>query len=195
MKKLLAILLLTVLCTTAFAQKWRQFGLKVETNFTLERNYANDGTTLDGLINPDGYIFFRGGKFIYGEIGFGYSFFKGDFSRKNPDGSYVFHNETVKLHSLMIPVKLMGYIPLGRVVAIEPYACIIYQPLVSVSNNTIDFSKKTLEQNMLFANAGLDFKFGPIIIGANYKYGVRTFFTNKEGKKPQFINLCVGFQF
>ena len=195
MKKLLAIFLLTVLCTTAFAQKWRQFGLKIETNFALERNYANDGTTLDGLINPDGYLFFRGGKFIYGEIGFGYSFFKGDFSRKNPDESYVFHNETVKLHSLMIPVKLMGYIPLGRVVAIEPYAGIIYQPIVSVSDNTIDFSKKTLEQNMLFANAGVDFKFGPIIIGANYKYGLSTFFTNKEGKKPQFMNICVGFQF
>lgn len=195
MKKLLAIFLLTVLCTTAFAQKWRQFGLKIETNFTLERNYANDGTTLDGLINPDAYIFFRGGKFIYGEIGFGYSFFKGDFSRKNPDGNYVFHNETVKLHSLMIPVKLMGYIPLGKVVAIEPYAGIIYQPIISISDNTIDFSKKTLEQNMLFANAGLDFKFGPIIIGANYKYGLYTFFTNKEGKKPQFVNICVGFQF
>ena len=56
MKKLMTILLLTVLCSTAFAQKWRQFGLKVETNFTLERNYATDGTTLDGLVNPDGYI-------------------------------------------------------------------------------------------------------------------------------------------
>ena len=95
----------------------------------------------------------------------------------------------------MIPVKLMGYIPLGRVVAIEPYAGIIYQPIISIGDNSIDFSKKTLEQNMLFANAGVDFKFGPIVIGANYKYGLNTFFTNKEGKKPQFINVCVGFQF
>jgi hypothetical protein len=198
MKKILIVILLTAVCSTTFAQKqkWRQFGLKIETNFTLERNYANDGTTLDGLVNPDAYLFFRGGKFIYGEIGFGYNFFKGDFSRLNPDGiTYAFQNETVKLHSLMIPIKLMGYIPLGKVVAIEPYVGVIYQPLISISNNSIDFSKKTLEQNMLFANAGLDFKFGPIVIGASYKYGLNTFFASKEGKKPQFVNVCVGFQF
>ncbi len=196
MKKIIPIILLLACIIPSYGQKWHQFGIKIGTNFTIQREYTTDGVNLDGLINPDAYLFFRGGKFIYGEIGVGYDYFKGSFSKKAPDGlSYLYKDETILIHSIMVPVKLVGYIPLGNVCAIELYAGVIYQPIIKVSDNNLDFSKKTLSQNTTYLNTGLDLKFGPILIGASYKYGFQTFFNNQPGKKPQFVNVSVGFEF
>lgn len=194
MKKIFIFLLLAISVSTGYAQSWHQAGIKVSTNFATQRSYSDDGVSLDGLVNPDFYLFFRAGKIIYGEIGFGYNYFKGDFSQKN--GPLVFYkDQTVIFHNLLIPVKLVAYIPMGKVCALEPFVGILYQPTVAISANDINFTKKTIEDNMVYLDAGLDLKFGPILIGASYKYGLCDFFPNRSGKKPQFVNVCVGFQF
>ncbi len=181
MKKIIAILFLCIISITGFAQSWRQLGIKVSTNFAIERQYSVDGVNLDGLINPDVYAFFRAGKYVYGEIGFGYNYFKGDFSKKAENGvDYVFKDETILLHNLIIPVKLVGHIPMGKVSALELFAGIIYQPTVKIKENNIGFDKNSVTTDMVFANAGLDLKFGPIVLGASYKYGLRNFFQNVD---------------
>ena len=80
MKKILLIALLAISVASVSAQKWYQYGFKVGTSFPVERQYSLDGDYLCGLRNADFGIFFRAGKYVYGEIGFGYVFYKCDFS-------------------------------------------------------------------------------------------------------------------
>lgn len=195
MKKTLLLLSFVLLTTCGFSQdNWYQFGFKVSTNIPANRNYSNVGDYLESLVSADFGGFFRAGKYVCGEIGLGYTFYKGTYSCDNATTSY--NNEKVETRYLQLPIKVVGYVPLGQgQSAILPYVGIIYQPLIQVTDNEIDFSKTTIEKNMTLFTAGLDLKFGFIVLGANYRYSFQNFFKNKEGKKPQYVNFCVGFQF
>jgi len=195
MKKLFLLVLLVSLTTFGFSQKnWYQFGFKVSTNLPANRTYSDMGDYLESLVSADFGGFFRAGKYVCGEIGLGYTFYKGTYSCDNATSSY--DNETVETRYLQLPIKVVGYVPLGQgQSALLPYVGIIYQPLIKVTDNEIDFSKTTIEKNMTLFTAGLDLKLGFIVLGANYRYSFQNFFQNKGGEKPQYVNLCVGFQF
>ena len=194
MKKYLLLALLAISTATVSAQKWYQYGFKIGTSFPVERQYSLDGDYLSGLRNADFGIFFRAGKYVYGEIGFGYVFYKGDFDYMISDTSALYRDERVTLHHLQIPVKVVGNLPLSKSVTFLPYAGIIYQPLVKVKDNNIGFSMQNLTTNPVLFTTGFDLKFGPIVLGINYRYSCQKFFQNKEGKHPQYINICAGVQ-
>lgn len=195
MKKLTIILACLLTFATAGAQdNWYQYGFKIGTSFPTARDYSYEGHYLSGLANADFGIFFRAGKYVYGEVGFGYAFFRGDYNFYAAIDSLGYRDERASLHYLQIPIKIAGYVPLSRSVSLIPQAGIIYQPLVNVSDNSINFNKNTLTNHPLLLTGGIDFKFGPIIIGVNYRYQLQNFFQNKDGKRPQFINICAGVQ-
>ena len=194
MKKLLLLALLTISITSVSAQKWYQYGFKIGTSFPVERQYSFDGDYLSGLRNVDFGIFFRAGKYVYGEIGFGYTFYKCDFDLMLSDTSALYRDERVTLHHLQIPVKVVGNVPLSKSVTFLPYAGIIYQPIVKVKDNNIGFSMLNLTTNPVLFTTGFDLKFGPIVLGINYRYSLQKFFQNKDGKHPQYINICAGVQ-
>ncbi len=175
-------------------QKWCQYGLKVGTSFPSNRNYSVDGDLLQALSTADFGLFFRAGKFVYGEVGIGYIFLKGNYGMQDENGGYLFNGIYVATHHLQIPVKIVGNIPMGSASAFLPHAGIIYQPLLKVTDNSINFTKKTLSCNPVLLTAGFDLKFGPIVLGASYRYSLQTFFQNKVGKHPQYINICAGIQ-
>lgn len=195
MKKLFIFLAITCSLLTVSAQNWYQAGFRVGTSFATQRNYSFDGVYLNGLRNADFGIYFRAGKYVYGEVGFTYAFFKGDFTKELVGGLTEYSNQRVETRYLQIPIKAVGYIPFGRTSAVMPFAGIIYQPLVGVTANDIGYSKQTLERNLLFATAGLELKFGPIVFGCDYRYSFQTFFQNVDGKHPQYVHIGAGFQF
>ncbi|MCQ2264603.1 MAG: hypothetical protein MJZ46_00980 [Bacteroidales bacterium] len=195
MKKIIAILCFISIALFSFAQNnWYQAGFKISTSFPLNRTYADRGDYLEGLGTADFGVFFRAGKYVYGEVGLGYCFFKGTY--KLETGTDLdFADELVETRYLQIPVKVVGNVPMGRSCAFLPYAGIIYQPLIQVTDNTIGYSKNNIERNLTLLTAGFDFKLGFIVLGVNYRYGFQHFFQNQTCEHPQYINICAGFQF
>ncbi len=179
------------------AQNWYQLGFKLSTNIPTNRNYSVMGDHLDGQISADFAFFFRAGKHVFGEIGLGYAFYKGDFSNAVDS----FSGERVETRHLQIPIKVVGDIKMSRKSNFLPFVGIIYQPALKITANNCGYvlkpeeGKKTIERNLVLLTAGFDFKFGPIVLGANYRYGLQTYFRNIDGKHPQYVNICAGFQF
>ena len=173
---------------------WYQYGFKIGTSFPITREYSNAGDYLSGLRNANFGVFFRAGKYVFGEVGFGYVFYKGDYDFYISDTNTLFRDQRVTTHCLQIPVKVVGNVPLSNTVSFLPHAGIIYQPLLKVSDNSINYDKRTLTNNPVLVTAGFDLKFGPIVLGVNYRYSIQNFFQNKEGKHPQYINICAGVQ-
>ena len=191
MKKAILVLLLAAFgCTSIHAQKWHQFGFKLGTTFSINKNYSYEDK-LEGLANGEFGVFFRAGKFVYAEIGVGYAFYKGTFT----NNTLGLTDQKVETRHIQVPVKLVGNVQLGRKSAFLPFVGVIYQPVLQVTNNNLGYSKKTLNTNQTLLTAGFDMKFGPIILGVNYRYSLLKYFENKDGDHPQFINICAGFQF
>ncbi len=195
MKKiiLLSLTFFSVLALSA-QDRWYQYGFKVGTNFPINREYSYEGDYLSGLRNAEFDAFFRAGKYVFGEVGFGYTFFKGEYDLPKTDTSYIYSDEKVVTHHLRIPVKVVGNVPISRSVTFLPHVGVIYQPLVKVKDNNINFSKKNLTTQVVLFTTGFDFKFGPILLGVNYRYSFQRFFQNKDGKHPQYISICAGLQ-
>ena len=192
MKKiLLSILLLCLGSVSLSAQKWYQVGFKIGTSFPLNRNYSVEGDRLTSILDGEFNVFFRAGKVIYGEVGLGYAFYKGDFSNDNLG----FSNVRVETRHLLLPVKAVANIKLGKSVTFLPAVGIIYQPVLKVTDNSIGYDKKSINVNQTLFVGGFDFKFGPILLGVNYRYSFKPFFRYKEGSNFQYINICAGFQF
>lgn len=179
----------------AQSPNWYQVGFKISASFPTNRDYSFEGDYLSSLTAADFGAFFRAGRYVYGEIGLGYAFYKGDYTVHLEDGSSAFDPARVELRHLQIPIKAVGYVPLSRSVSLLPFAGIIWQPLLKVTANDIGYNKNTIKTNSLLFTTGFDFKFGPIVLGANYRYSLTRFFQNKDGKHPQYVNVCVGFQF
>lgn len=196
MKKILTVIMLLAAGFAVHGQRgWYQVGFKIGANMPVVRDYSIDGDYLQGLGSADFNAFFRAGKYIYGEVGLGYTFLKGTYSKSDASGTPQYENELVETRYLQIPVKIVGYLPLGKTLALMPHVGIIYQPLLHVTDNEINFSKTTIDKNMTLLTTGLDLKIGFIVFGANYRYSFRNFFKDKDGKTPQFVNICAGFQF
>ncbi|MBR6133032.1 MAG: hypothetical protein IKQ20_14390 [Bacteroidales bacterium] len=192
MKKIiLAIMLLWIGCASLTAQKWYQVGFKIGTSFPLNRDYSVAGDRLTSILDGEFNVFFRAGKVIYGEVGLGYAFYKGDYSNANLG----FSNVRVETRHLLLPVKAVANVKLGKSVTFLPAVGIIYQPILKVTDNNINYNKKTINTNQTLLAVGFDFKFGPIVLGTNYRYSFKPFFRELDGAHFQYINICAGFQF
>ena len=193
MKRIVIAALMLSALSFSNAQSWHQVGFKISTSFATAHQYSSDDN-LVGLLDADFGVFFRAGKIIYGEVGLGYAFYKNDFNGVKLDGTE-YKNERVEMRHLQIPVKLVADVKLTNTIRLLPFAGFIYQPLLKVTDNSIGMDKTTLTKHPVLGTAGLDLKFGPIILGANYRYCFQNFFQNKDGEHPQYVNVCVGFQF
>ena len=184
-------MLLWIGCASLSAQKWYQVGFKIGTSFPLNRDYSVAGDRLTSILDGEFNVFFRAGKVIYGEVGLGYAFYKGDYSNDNLG----FSNVRVETRHLLLPVKAVANIKLGKSVTFLPAVGIIYQPILKVTDNNINYNKKTINTNQTLLAVGFDFKFGPIVLGTNYRYSFKPFFRELDGAHFQYINICAGFQF
>ncbi len=167
---------------------WYQAGFKISMNVPLNRTYATD-IELSTLKNMHFNSFFRAGKYVFGEVGLGYHFFKAQYNFLNDSQSLL------ETRYLTIPIKVVGELKFSKSVSFLPQVGIIYQPLIHCAGDLIRFDKTMVENHWTLLTAGFDLRFGFIILGVDYRYSFQNFFRNNPGIKPQFVNICIGAQF
>lgn len=192
MRKTLIIIGIILAAFSMQAQNWYQLGLKVSTQIPLVRAYS-DVDYLSTLRTPNIGFYFRGGQYVFGEIGFGYQYFRSRFDVTQPDGSEI--SDMVQTHYLVIPIKAVGEVPITQKIAFLPFLGVIYQPLLKVSDNILGYNKTNIESQWALLTAGFDFRFGFITLGADYRYSFQNYFRNKSGRKPQYIGISAGVIF
>ncbi|MBQ2514133.1 MAG: hypothetical protein II535_02940 [Bacteroidales bacterium] len=192
MKRFALFLLLAMMWMAAGAQNWYQFGFRVSTQVPLVRAYSNEDY-LENLRTPHFGAYFRAGKYVYGEIGIGYQYFKGRFVVNLHNGETM--NDLVETRYLVIPIKAVGDVPITKKIAFMPHLGILYQPLLKVTDNILGYSKENIENQWVMLTTGFDFRFSFITIGADYRYSFQHFFQNKEGRRPQYAGITVGVIF
>ncbi|MBR4647941.1 MAG: hypothetical protein IKO75_12580 [Bacteroidales bacterium] len=194
MKKWIIITVLAMTATIVSAQKenWYQIGFKIGTQFPIVHNYTDvDYLTGTRTVHFGGY--FRAGKYVYGEIGFGYQYFKNRFRVTLPNDSVT--DDLVENRYLVIPVKVVGDVRITKKISFMPQVGISYQPLLKVTENNLGYSKENIKKHWVLLTAGFDMRLGYITIGVDYRYSFQHFFQNKEGQKPQYIGISAGVIF
>ena len=194
MRKILIIiaLLISTIYVHAQKQEWYQIGFKIGTQFPIVHDYSDvDYLTGTRTVHFGGY--FRAGKYVFGEVGFGYQYFKNRFNVTLPDGTVT--DDLVENRYLVIPVKAVGDVKITKKISFMPQVGISYQPLLKVTENNLGYSKDNIEKHWVLLTAGFDMKFGFITVGVDYRYSFQKFFQNKEGKHPQYIGISAGVIF
>lgn len=172
-----------------------QYGFRIGTDFNISDRQISEWDHLDGLFTATFGFYARGGyRFIFGEIGLHYMFYKGTYTACREDMQPI-GTETVESRYLQIPISVVGYWEATRIFALIPKVGITYQPLLQVTRNDIGYSKKNFARNQCLLHAGIGFKVKFLTVDVAYKYALKPFFSNKESTKQSFINLSLGFQF
>jgi len=192
MKKWIILTALAVATLTAGAQNWYQFGFKVGSQFAITREYSPD-THLNSLRSLYFHGYFRAGEYVFGEIGFGYQYFKDRLAVTNSDGKVI--EDLVETRHLVIPIKVVGDVPITKKISFQPQVGIFYLPLIHVTDNLLGCDKTNIENHMTLLTAGFDFRFGFITVGVDYRYSFHHFFKNDEGEHPQCIGISAGVIF
>ncbi len=174
------------------AQNWYQIGLRVSTQIPLVREYSNVDY-LSTLRTPHVGVYFRAGKYVYGEVGIGYQYFRSRFDVTLSDGTEF--SDMIQTHYLVLPFKAVGEVPITKKIAFLPYVGVLYQPLLKVSENVLGYDKTNIENQWALLTAGFDFRLGFITLGVDYRYSFQNYFTSKEGRKPQYIGISLGVIF
>ena len=192
MRKTLIIIGLLIATFSLQAQNWYQVGFRVSTQFPLVRAYSNEDY-LSNLRTPHFGAYFRAGRYVYGEIGLGYQYFKGRFEVNLHNGESI--NDLVETRYLVIPIKAVGDVPITKKISFMPQVGISYQPLLKVTENILGYDKTNIESQWVLFTAGFDFRFGFITIGADYRLSMQHYFRNKDGRRPQYAGITAGVIF
>lgn len=192
MRKTLIIAGIILAALSMQAQNWYQIGLRVSTQIPLVREYS-DVDYLSTLRTPHVGVYFRAGKYVYGEVGIGYQYFRSRFDVTLSDGTEF--SDMIQTHYLVLPFKAVGEVPITKKIAFLPYVGVLYQPLLKVSENVLGYDKTNIENHWALLTAGFDFRLGFITLGVDYRYSFQNYFTNKEGRKPQYIGISLGVIF
>ena len=194
MRKALIIiaLLISTVCIHAQKEKWYQAGFRVSTQFMLNKEYTPTAHVSSmRTVHFGGY--FRAGKYVYGEIGLGYQYFKHNFSIYDQNGNKL--EDLVENRYLVIPIRAVGEVKISKKIFFLPHVGISYQPLLKVTENILEFNKQTFEPHWVLLTTGFDMRFGFITLGVDYRYSFQHFFQNQDGKKPQYIGISAGVIF
>ena len=189
MKKLFLLAILGMTMMTGSAQKWYQVGFRLSTQFPLVRELS-DVDYLENQKTVHFGGFFRAGKYVYGEIGLGYQYFRCRYSTHDLAGAEI--SDIVETRYLVIPIKAVGDVQINKNISFMPMVGVIYQPLLKVTDNTLGYSKQNIENQWAFFTTGFDWKFAFFTLGVDYRLSMQKFFYNKGGKTPQYIGISVG---
>lgn len=177
---------------------WHQYvqlGFRISSDILISSKKLSSTDRIKSFFSGSFGFYARGGyKFIFGELGLQYSFHKGNY--EIIDGlQQVLSPERVETRYLQIPLKVVGRFPLGKIFALMPNAGIIYSPLIHVSKNDIDYTKKVITQHQFIVTAGLEASIKFITIGVDYRYCLKPFFSDRTSQKTSFVNISLGIQF
>lgn len=174
------------------AQNWYQLGFKISSKVPLVRSYSpNDYASSVRSLQFGG--FFRAGKYVYGEVGIGYEYFKGYFIHTTGIGEKL--EDLVECRYLVIPVKAVGDVQITKSISFMPYLGVLYNPLLKVTDNILGYSKSNIENHWAQFTTGFDFRLKFVTLGVDYRLSFQRFFRNQDGRLPQFVGFNVGVVF
>lgn len=210
MSKKIALIICSSLILSAFCVKeicaqnyfgkyevnWWQCGFKIGANFTNKHfittdfNY-NPQYKLNGLFCGEFGVYFRAGHYVFTEIGLGYQFQKMKLLT-----SYDNFNEisVVELRYLQMPLKAVGFLPVSNLVALTAHVGIIYQPLIQITDNLINITKRNVRHNMWLFTTGLGIKIHFITIDFAYRKSISSYFKTIPSSKDHYFNVQIGVQ-
>lgn len=168
---------------------WLQYGFRLGFNIALELKYS-ETDKLDKSLSAEFGAYARFGKIVYGEIGFGYMFQKGTF-----ESQLLSATERVETRYLQIPLKAVAFLPINKKIAFTPNVGLIYQPLIHVTKNGLDYNKSSIRNNSFAFVGGVGMKIHFITIDVAYRKNLTTFFKDRGSAKPSFFSIMIGFQF
>lgn len=171
-----------------------RYGFRIGAAIPFSKQFSTEWTA-KRVLAADFGIFVKIGKYVFADIGFGYAFQKNRFAVPKDSTRYDNFDETVELRYLQIPLKLSGEIALGETVMLQPHAGLIYQPLIHVTKNVLNFTKKTLINQHFLLTAGLGLKVRFITLDIAYRYSFRPYVKNDTYGKGSALHIAVGFQF
>jgi len=192
MRKTLIIIAITIAAFSLQAQNWYQLGFKISSKVPLVRSYSqNDYASSVRSLQFGG--FFRAGKYVYGEIGIGYEYLKGYFIHATEVGEKL--EDLVECRYLVIPIKAVCDVPITKTISFMPYAGILYNPLLKVTENNLGYSKNNIENHWTQFTTGFDLRLKFVVIGVDYRLSFQRFFQNQDGRLPQFVGFNAGVVF
>lgn len=178
-------------------ETYLHIGFRLGTDFVISNRQLSNFDKLENVFSGTFGFFARGGyQHVFGELGLQYMFFKGHYEAYTLDSVFM-GRETVESRYLQIPLRVIGYFPVGqrKIVALMPHIGIMYQPLIHVTNNDIKYSKHNLMQHQFLYQAGFGCRIKFFTVEVAWKRAIRPFFQDRTSVKQSYINLMVGFQF
>lgn len=176
--------------------QYLHFGFRLGTDFTLSKRQVSNTDKLVNFTSATFGFYVRGGyRFIFGELGLHYMFYKGFYRITDDTQTNILAEEQVESRYLQIPFKVVGYWEATPNFALVPQVGITYQPLIHVSKNDINYNKKTLTPHQFLYSAGLGFKIKFVTLEVSYKKAIKPFFKDRDSEKQSFLNLMIGVQF
>ena len=178
-------------------ESYLHYGFRLGTDIMLSDRQLSEFDNLENLLSGTFGFFVRGGyRYIFGELGFNYMFFKGYYDAFTANGVPL-GAETVESRYLQIPFKIVGYIPFGKrnVCAFLPHVGIMYQPLIHVTTNDVSYGKQNLTPHQFLYQAGVGFRVKFFNVEVAWKKSLKPFYSDRTSLKPSYLNIMVGFQF
>lgn len=202
MKKGVTIaIILIFLAHTAGAQgiRWRpneslyRAGFRIGINFPLTHQFSDEWTSTR-IFSPDFGGYFRVGKIVFGEIGIGYTFQKNRFAVDQGSGQYDKYDEIVETRFLQIPLKVLAEFRLGDIFSLQPSVGCIYQPLLQVNKNVLNFSKSNLTNHHFILTAGVGFTVYFVSFEFSFRHFLRNWVPESSIKRQSALHFSLGFQ-
>lgn len=179
--------------TTKDLDNYLQYGFHIGTDIPLDSRYLSGYDHLNGILAGSFGFYARGGyKFIFGEVGLGYMFYKGRYEARNTTSNILIGTETVESRYLQIPVKVVGNIGLGKECFLLPNTGFVYQPLIHCTKNDISYGKDNLMRHQFLYHAGLAFRVKFFTVELAYKKSLRPFFTDRTSIKQSYFSIYLG---
>lgn len=193
MKKLFLLLFLVQLLTIGLAQSYKKdqlfkYGFKVGANVPLEADYS----AIAGKRSMSGEIglYGRYGAKFAGELGLEIYFNKRYFLNSSP-----YLTSMIETRYMQIPIRGRYEYAIKKNHNIHAAAGVIYQQLISISENNIGYNKKVVTKSPFLFTFGVGYTYQFLSFEINYRHFLRNFDIDDTKNKQKQLNFAMYLMF
>jgi hypothetical protein len=165
-----------------------KYGFKAAANLPLESDYS----MIPGKRSMCGEVGFYGrfGGKLSGEIGLDIYFNKRYFSNSSP-----FLSSMIETRYLQIPIRGRIEFPTKKNQKIHGVAGIIYQQLISISQNNVGYDKRVMTKSPFLLTCGVGYSYQFLSFEINYRHFLLNFDINDTKSKQKQLNFAMYLMF
>ena len=193
MKKLFLLLFLVQLLTFGLAQSYKnesifKYGFKAGGNVPLEADF----TMIPGMRSLSAEIGFFGrvGGKVSSEIGLEFYLNKRYFLNNSP-----YLTSMIETRYLQIPIRGRYEYSIQKNHNIHAAAGVIYQQLISISENNIGYNKKMITKSPFLITFGVGYTYQFLSFEINYRHFLRNFDIDDTKNKQKQLNFAMYLMF